>query len=213
MYNFLDPRVKACPGFDTRLEDDEISMTNFLNTLNSALQSIVDNLPLLLAIIAGFWLIHFINFLLKYRLNYLGIIPREPATLLGIIFSPFLHVNAAHLMMNSVMLFALSGVILMDGREVYFSASGCIILLSGLLIWLFARPGLHVGASALVMGYFAFVLVNGISHPSLITIAVAIICLYYFGGLFINLFPQEKRVSWEGHVFGFIAGIVTSFLI
>jgi len=188
-------------------------MASFLSTLNNALHSIVDNLPLLLIIIAGFWLIHFINFLLKYRLNYLGIVPREPASLLGIIFSPFLHASAAHLIMNSVMLFALSAIILMNGREIYFSVSGYIILLSGLLIWLFARRGMHIGASALVMGYFGFLLVNSISHPSLITIAVAVICLYYFGGLFINLFPREKRVSWEGHVFGFIAGVGASFLI
>lgn len=188
-------------------------MNNFLDTLDNALHSLASNLPLLIMVVAGFWIIHFINYLLKYRLNYLGIIPREPASLLGIIFSPFLHGSVAHLVMNSVMLFILSAMILMASREVYFEASICIILISGLLIWLFARRGLHIGASALVMGYFSFVLVNGISHPSIITIAIAVICIYYFGGMFINLFPKEKHVSWEGHVFGFVAGIITSFLI
>jgi len=188
-------------------------MASFLTTLNNAVHSVADNLPLLFIILAGFWLIHLINFLLKYRLNYLGIVPREPVSLLGIIFSPFLHGSAAHLIMNSIMLFALSAIVLMDGREVYFSASACIILISGLLVWLFARRGMHIGASGLVMGYFGFILVNGLSHPSIITIVIAIVCLYFFGGLFMNLFPREKRVSWEGHVFGLIAGIATSFLI
>lgn len=188
-------------------------MSNVLDTLNHALQSVVSNLPLLITIVACLWAIHFINYLLKYRLNCLGIVPREPAGLIGIIFSPFLHGSAAHLTMNSIMLFILSAMILMAGREIYFEVSGCIILLSGLFIWLFARRGLHIGASSLVMGYFGFVIVNGIAHPSFLTIAVAVICLYYFGSLFINLFPREKHVSWEGHVFGLIAGVITSFLI
>lgn len=188
-------------------------MHNFIQTFNSAVHSLVANLPLLFGILAGLWLIHFLNYLSKYRLNRLGIIPRNPLGLPGIIFSPFLHGNAAHLIMNSIMLFVLSAMILIAGRAVYFEASACIILISGCLIWLFARHGLHIGASSLVMGYFGYLLVNGIAHPSVLTVVIAFVCIYYFGGMFMNLFPREKRVSWEGHVFGFIAGIVTSFLI
>ena len=188
-------------------------MHDFVATLDSAVQSLITNLPLLFGFLAGLWIIHFLNYLSKYRLNYLGIIPRNPVGLPGIIFSPFLHSNLTHLIMNSIMLFVLSAMLLIDGRTIYFEVSAYIILISGLLIWLFGRPGLHIGASSLVMGYFGYLLINGISHPSLISIVIAFICIYYFGGMFINLFPREKRVSWEGHVFGFVAGVVTSFLI
>ena len=187
-------------------------MHNFLTTLDSALQSLVANLPLLFGLLAGLWVLHFINYLSKYRLNYLGIIPRHLIGLPGIFFSPFLHANAAHLIMNSIMLFVLSAMMLIGGRTLYFEASGCIILISGLLIWLFARRGLHIGASGLVMGYFGYLLINSINHPSFFSVVIAFICIYYFGGMFINLFPREKCVSWEGHVFGFAAGVLTSFL-
>jgi membrane associated rhomboid family serine protease len=188
-------------------------MTNFLRSLDHATHALVSNLPLLLSLIAGLWLIHGVNYLLKYRLNYLGILPRHPLGVIGIVFSPFLHGNLSHLVMNSIMLFVLSAMILVAGHELYFSVSASIILISGLLIWLFARPGLHIGASGLVMGYFGYILINSISHPSVMTIAIAVICIYYFSGMFANLFPQDKKVSWEGHVFGFIAGIVTSYLL
>lgn len=188
-------------------------MNHLFKILNNATQALFDNLPLLLCFIASLWVIHFINYLLKYRLNRLGILPRHPIGVIGIIFSPFLHVDYPHLIMNSIMLFALSAMILMSGREVYFSVTACIILISGLLIWLFARQGLHVGASGLVMGYFGYILIRSISNPSILAIAVAIVCIYYFGGMFVNLFPREKRISWEAHVYGFISGIITSFLI
>ena len=70
---------------------------------------------------------------------------------------------------------------------------------------------IHIGASGLVMGYWGFVLVNAYHSPSFIAIAVAAVCLYYFSSLFANLMPQGEKVSWEGHVFGFLAGIITTF--
>lgn len=186
---------------------------DFLSTLSQATDSIVLNLPLLIGILALLWIIHFFNYLSDFRLNKLGIVPRNLFGLTGILFSPFLHANFPHLLMNSFMLFILSAMILMSGRLVYFDVTAAIIVLSGLLIWLFGRRGIHIGASSLVMGYFGFLLVNSYTHPSILSFVVAGICLVYFGGMFLNLFPMEKQVSWEGHVCGFVAGILTSFYI
>ena len=187
-------------------------MQNFIETLNTIAYAIQANLLLLFGVLLGLWVVHLINYLLKYRLNYLGIYPRHPLGIFGIVFSPFLHGNAAHLIVNSIMLAVLMTLVLMGGRPTFYCASAMIILISGGLTWLFARPGLHIGASSLIMGYWGYLIVNSYQHPSLLTIIIAIVCLYYFGGMFMNLFPRDKKVSWEGHVSGFIAGIVTSFL-
>ena len=187
-------------------------MSGFLDTLNTIAQSIQHNLFFLLTFLLLLWVLHFVNFLLKYRLNVLGIYPRHPIGIIGIFTSPFLHGNAAHLIVNSIMLFALAALVLIGGRPTFYYVSGLIILISGGLTWLFARPGIHIGASSLIMGYWGYLIVSSYQHPSVLTIIIALVCLYYFGGMAVNLFPRDKRVSWEGHVFGFIAGIATSFL-
>jgi len=187
---------------------------HLVNALESLARSITSNLFLLLYVLATLWVVHFINYLLQYRLNRLGIVPRRIVGLAGILFSPFLHSNLAHLVINSMMLIALSTLMLVSGRTLYFEATLYIILLSGLLIWLFARYGLHIGASSLVMGYFGYLLIDSISHPSMISMMILFACIYYFSDLLTNLLPsRKKQVSWEGHVFGFMAGITTSFLI
>jgi len=187
-------------------------MKSFIDTLNTIALSIQQNFAFLMLLLLGLWVIHFINQGLRYRLNNLGIIPRSRQGVIGIIVSPFLHGNTAHLIVNSLMLFVLATLVLMGGRPTFYCASAMIILISGGLTWLLARPGIHIGASGLVMGYWGYLLANSYQHPSLMTIVIAIVCLYYFGGMFLNLFPRDKTVSWEGHVFGFIAGITTSLL-
>ncbi len=181
--------------------------------LQTLIQTIQDNLALLLGIAALLWVLLLINKMLGYRLNYLGIVPRTPSGLMGIIFSPFLHGSANHLFLNTIPLLILSCFILVGGQTFFFRVTIIIILLSGILIWLFGRKAIHIGASALVTGYWGYLLINAYHQPNLMAIALAVVCLYYFGGLFFGLFPSDKTVSWEGHLFGFIAGIATNYII
>lgn len=171
-------------------------------------------LPISLGFIALLFVIQILNWMTRYRLNILGIHPRKIFGLIGIPCSPFLHGNFTHLMFNTLPLFIFSNLVLLQGEKVFFSVSAVIILFSGLLIWLFARKGIHVGASALIMGYLAFILVGIYHNPSYLSVIVGVACLYYFGGMFSNLLPnRNKQISWEGHVFGFIAGIAAAYLV
>lgn len=187
-------------------------MTQWLASLQSALELIKKNIPMALLILAIFWVIFLINMLLGKRLNYLGIYPRHVAGLIGIFFSPFLHANFNHLFFNSVPLFVLTVFMLLYGLKNFIIFSLVIIFFSGILIWLFARKAIHIGASALIMGYWGFLIVDAYYHPSILSIPVIIVCVYYFGGLILSLFPSSEKVSWEGHLFGLIAGILTSYL-
>ena len=101
---------------------------------------------------------------------------------------------------------------MIHGRPCFMIASITIILLSGLLVWLFGRSSLHIGASGLIMGYWGYLLASAYAQPTFLNIIITVICLFYLSGLFNNLVPQNKKVSWEGHAFGFISGIMTSFL-
>lgn len=167
-----------------------------------------------LAIIVSIpWVVFFINNLTGKRLLMLGIYPRHAIGLPGIFFAPFLHVNFNHIFFNSIPLVVLSNFLLINGLPYFLKVTFLIIILSGILIWCFAKPGLHVGASAVITGYWAL-LVSDIYHQGTLTaIILGIISVYYFAGIFLGIFPSKKGVSWEGHLFGLLAGIATSYLM
>lgn len=187
-------------------------MTSTLASLQQALDLIKNTIPLALLILAGFWAIFLINLILGNRLNVLGIYPRHLSGLIGIFFAPFLHANFNHLFFNSIPLFVLTVFMLLYGLKYFIILSIVIIFISGFAIWLFARRAIHIGASALIMGYWGYLIMDAYNHPSIFSIPVVIVCLYYFGGLIFSLFPSSEKVSWEGHVFGLVAGILTSYL-
>lgn len=171
------------------------------------------NLPSVLLMMAGLWFIQLINWVLGYRLNLLGIYPRNVHGFVGIIFSPFLHGDFNHLFFNSIPLVVLAAFVLLNGWPVFIYVSAVIILLGGFLVWLFGRPAFHIGASGLVMGYWSYLMVNALHQGSMITIVLAVIVAYYFGAMILlSLFPRF-RTSWEAHVFGFIAGIVAAYVV
>lgn len=187
-------------------------MNNIIDKLTDLANLMQENMYLVLTMLLALWLFNFVNFLLGYRLNYLGIYPRTFHGLIGIVFAPFLHGNFNHLFFNSFPLFFLVNFVLVGGEATFYRVSLIIIVLSGLGIWLFGRKAIHVGASSLVMGYWSYLLVNAYYEPTVFTIALGVISVYYFGGLFLMLVPSEEGVSWEGHLFGFLAGIAAAFI-
>lgn len=190
-----------------------MKLTEQLNEAAIWLSNMQQTVPFVLGLLGVVWGISILNFLVKNRLNILGIYPRRVFGLIGIPFSPFLHGNFNHLFFNSIPLFLLANFVLLSGKETFFLVSAWIILISGLLTWLFARPGFHIGASSLIMGYWSYVLTMAVFEKSAGALVVGAITLYYLGGLFFSLFPREVKVSWEGHLFGVIAGIATVFIV
>lgn len=186
-------------------------MNTLISTFSSTIGLMKAHLPMALAFLALLWTIQLINFMLGYRLNLLGIYPRRIWSLLGIICSPFLHGHASHLFFNSIPLFFLTTLVLTFGVPIFYEVTIFIILMGGSLVWLMGRPGFHVGASGLIMGYLGFLLTQAYFSQSSFGFIIGALCLYYCAGLLLNLLPQEVRTSWEGHVFGFIAGIACYF--
>ena len=188
-----------------------------LSDINTSLNLIIDqtsnNLPILAKIIAIPWSIFFINLLLNHRLFYLGIIPRRLIGLPGILFAPLLHSNFNHLFFNTIPLLVLSDFILINGLQYFVIVTLSITCLSGALIWCFARSGIHIGASALISGYWSLLISDIYLQGSATALILGGLSLYYFAGIFLGVFPQGKGISWEGHLFGLIAGLFTSYLL
>ena len=102
---------------------------------------------------------------------------------------------------------------LINGWPYFLIVTLAITLLSGLLIWCFAKPGLHIGASAVITGFWGLLLMNSYQQASVTSIMLGVVSVYYFAGIFYGVFPGNKGVSWQGHLFGLIAGLVTGYLL
>jgi len=187
-------------------------LDNFLSSFSQVVDAGMLHYKLVLYIIAGLWAIHLLNVISGLRLSKFGIIPRNAIGLPGIAFSPFLHGSFDHLICNSIPLFLLLFLLLPLGVEKFVIISLLIIGISGLGIWLLGRKAIHIGASSLILGYWGYVLTNAVVHPSSMTIILAILCVFYLGSMFSNIFPSSKKVSWEGHLIGLLSGIAVALI-
>ena len=73
---------------------------------------------------------------------------------------PFLHANLHHILSNTFPLFILL-VLLAGSKARSWEIVVDIVLLGGALLWLFGRPGDVIGASGLIFGLIAFLILSG----------------------------------------------------
>ena len=165
-----------------------------------------------LILVALIWIVEVVNLFLGHRLVSWGILPRSFTGLIGIPLAPILHSGFWHAVANTVPLLILGALVLAGGRTIFWETTVNVTLLSGALVWIFAREAYHVGASGLVFGYFGVILARAYIERSLITIAIAIVTVMTYGGLLWGILPLRSYVSFESHLFGLVAGIIVVWL-
>lgn len=170
-------------------------------------------LILLAALCGSMLLMHLANMLSGGLLSGFGIRPRDPAGLPGIFAAPWLHGDLGHLGNNLVMLAILGGLCLMDGIAYFVRASAIIILLSGLLLWLLGRDAVHIGASGWIFGLWSLTIARAFYHRSYANIGISIAVILLYGGLAWGMLPSGSGISFEGHIFGAVAGLVAAWLL
>ncbi len=184
---------------------------NFTAAIEQVIAGMQQHALLALQIIAVLWAIQLVNHLLHYRLNVLGIYPRHIGGLFGIVFSPLLHGNASHLFFNSIPLFLLLCLMLSSGVEAFAMITINIALIGGAATWLFGRKALHVGSSGVIMGYMGYLLLQAYFQPSAVALILGALALYYCSSILLHLLPTDAASSWEGHIFGFAAGLMVAY--
>ena len=143
-------------------------------------------------------------------LNSSRAFPYLAGSLRGILLSPLLHGSFSHLMSNTFPLLLLGGFVAIRGAKTLIGVSLLVIVLGGLLVWIVGRPAVHIGASGLVFGYFGFLVAQGWYERSIVSIVVAVGVLLLYGGIIFGVLPQAGFISWEGHLFGLIAGVLAA---
>jgi len=160
---------------------------------------------LLAGIAAVMILLQLVNSLSGQALNGWGLLPRHLGGLPGVLLAPWLHGGWAHLASNLPGLLVLGWLAMLGGIRSFLAASAFIIVGSGLLVWLFGRPTLHVGASGWLFGLWAMLIMQGWYLRSGLNLLVAALVLFYYGGWIIGLLPRSG-VSFEYHLAGMLCG-------
>src|SRR5215510_13145474 len=166
----------------------------------------------LLGCVALLWGIECVNTLLDHRLIKWGILPRTSTGLVGILLSPFLHGSFTHLILNTVPLVTLGSFVAFYGTRTFLIVSLWIILLSGAALWLLGRSAYHVGASSVLFGYFGYLVARGWYERSVTALLVAFLTLVLYGSIVWGVLPTRSYISWEGHLFGLLAGVLVARL-
>ncbi len=166
----------------------------------------------IIVLVTLIWVVEAVNFFLGHGLVSWGILPRSFGGLIGIPLAPMLHGGFWHAVSNTIPLLFLGALTLAKGKRMFWETTVSVILLSGVLVWLFARESYHVGASGLVFGYFGAILARAVIERSLTSMAIGIITVMAYGALIWGILPLRSQVSFESHLFGLIAGIFVVWL-
>src|SRR6185312_2042025 len=158
-------------------------------------------------------MVQYLNWGLDLEWERFGVRPREWPGLAGILVAPLIHAGFAHLAGNAIPLLVL-GTLMLD---LYPDASRRVLpavyLGPGILVWLFARGGVHVGASGLVYGLVSYIFVAGLLRRDRRAIAAALLVVFLYGALVWGILPLQPRVSWESHLAAAVIGVWLAFAL
>lgn len=162
-----------------------------------------------------FWIVEILDlFVFQNRLDIYGIIPHRFIGLRGILFAPFLHGSLEHLMANTIPFIIFGWLVMLQETSDFFVVTAITMLVGGLGTWLFGEPGsVHIGASILIFGYLGFLLLRGFFQRNFTSIVLSIIVGLMYGGLIWGVLPSQPGISWQGHLFGFLGGILAAKMI
>ena len=155
--------------------------------------------------------VHLVNFFTHGALYSYGIHPRQLDAWWGIFAAPFLHGNIGHLLNNLVGLIIFSSLLFVHSLKRYLWSSIFIIVVTGVLVWLFARSALHIGASGWVFGLWSLCIATAWYDRKFINILIAFLVVFLYGGMLFGVLPSDPRISFESHFFGALAGVLCAF--
>lgn len=166
------------------------------------------------AFTALLYLVEFVDLVILHGgLNNDGIRPRTLAGLGGVLWSPFLHENWGHLAANTVPILVFGFLAMAGGMAQFVSVTVLVWLVSGLGVWATAGSNtITIGASGIAFGWLAFLLVRAVFNRAFGQLLVALVLLFYWGSILWGLIPGQPDISWQGHMFGAIGGVLAAFL-
>lgn len=156
------------------------------------------------------WVVKIVE--IQFNLSFVkfGIYPKDINSLKGILFSPFIHKDFTHLFNNSYPILILGSLLFSAYRSIALKIFMWLFFISGFWLWIIGRESYHIGASGIIYSLAAFLFVSGLVRKNPRLAALSMIIIFLYGSLIWGVFPLKSGVSWEGHLAGLVAGVITA---
>jgi membrane associated rhomboid family serine protease len=188
------------------------NLTNIKNHVNGDGAKIFDAIIASIFFLSIAWALFLMDEYLGYNLGKYGLIPRDFIGLRGIFTMHFLHGGLNHIWHNTLAFIVLNTFLFYFYRSISIKTFFTIFFFSGIMLWIIGRPTVHIGASMIIYGEFAFLFLSGIIRKNPILARVTLIVGLYYGSLVWYLFPVDAKISWEGHLSGFVIGLIAAII-
>ena len=163
---------------------------------------------------AVMWVVEIVDQVAGGSLDSNGIEPREADGLDGILWAPFLHANWDHLIGNTIPFVLLGIGIALSGAARVILVTAIVAVIGGLGTWLIGPPNtVHIGASGLVFGSAAYLVSRGAFTRRPLQIVLGVVVVAVRGATLLQGLVPEDGISWQGHLFGAIGGVVAAWLL
>lgn len=167
----------------------------------------------IVALAAAMWASEIIDLLPGVNLDRWGIRPRRLSGLLRIPLAPFLHSGFGHLFANTIPFLVLGIAIAIGDVGRFVRVTLIVGLVSGLGVWLLAPANsITLGASGLVFGYLTYLVARGVFARNVLWLVGGVVVMIFYGGILWGLLPRPG-ISWSGHAFGAVGGILAGYLL
>ncbi len=157
------------------------------------------------------WLCFFLETNYQWNISNYGIKPRTPEGLIGIFIGPLAHGDVLHLLSNTVPLLFLGATLFFFYRNIAGTVFFRAYFWTNAIVWLFARPSNHIGASGVVYGLAFFLIFFGLFRRDVTSIIISVITIVLYGSVFYGVLPVDPQISWESHLGGALVGITSAF--
>ncbi|MGB0999591.1 MAG: rhomboid family intramembrane serine protease [Flavobacteriales bacterium] len=161
------------------------------------------------------FLVHFIEFFTESDFHTFGLYPRRLEHLMGLFFSPFLHGSWDHLFGNITSFFGLSVLLLFFYPRRGYTILFLTFILSGFLAWIGVRSNFHIGASGWVYALAFYLFFNALFDPNRKALAISFVVVMFYGSMIWGILPLPDylHISWDGHFFGALTGLILAYLL
>ena len=152
------------------------------------------------------WVVFTIQFFLGIDFSRFGILPRTTQGLPGILVAPLIHGNSVHIISNTIPLLFLGWTLFFFYEEIAKKVFIICYFLTNVLVWVIARPSIHIGASGIVYAIAFFLIFYGFFKKDFKSLVISAVIIFFYGGLVYGLFPNQPGISWESHLIGAVVG-------
>jgi len=170
---------------------------------------------ILFGFVAFIWLLEVVDqIVFGGGLDRFGIQPRSVVGLRGIVLAPILHGGFGHLAANTGGLIVLGWFVMLRKTAHFFVVGAICAIVGGIGVWLIgASSSTHIGSSIVIFGFLGYLLLRGFFDRRWLVMAGSVVVGLLYGGALFGLLPGQPGVSWEGHLFGFVGGVLAARLL